>query len=76
LELDGRKWAVSHPSSITAGKIVPNWIRGYRGPRASLDIVENRKICLCRGHNPGHPVHIVHQRVEYNIKNLSVRYVN
>jgi hypothetical protein len=42
--LDGDEWSVSHLSHFMPKQRAPgtHWIRGWVGPRAGLDVVENR----------------------------------
>jgi hypothetical protein len=55
LLLDGGEWSVPCPGRFIPCEIVPgtHWIRGWVGPRASLDIVDKRKSCSCQVSNPG-----------------------
>jgi hypothetical protein len=47
--------AALYPRERTPGT---HWTGGCLGPRSGLDAKTRRKIlCLCRGLNPGHPVH-------------------
>jgi hypothetical protein len=54
LALDGDEWSASHPGRFTPGEIVPgtHWIEGWVGPRASLDVVEKKKILPLLGSEP------------------------
>jgi hypothetical protein len=44
--LDGGEWSTSGPGRFTPGERSPgtNWIGGWMGPRAGLDVVQERKI--------------------------------
>jgi hypothetical protein len=46
LALDGGEWSASGPYFFTPRVRAPdyNWIGGWVGPRAGLDVVEKRKI--------------------------------
>jgi len=60
LALDGHEWSVSCPSCFTPRERAPSThlIGGWVGPRASLNMVANRKNpYLCWESSPGHPVH-------------------
>jgi hypothetical protein len=44
--LDGQEWSASRPGRFTPGERAPSshWIRGWLGSKASLDVVEKKKI--------------------------------
>jgi hypothetical protein len=51
LALVGGEWSASHPCHFTPKEKAPNthWIRGWVGPRASLDAVEQKKFLTLLG---------------------------
>jgi len=60
LALDGGEWSPSHTSHFIPRERAPGtrWIRGWVGPRTSLDMMLKRKILSsCQESNPNHPAH-------------------
>jgi hypothetical protein len=57
-ELDGGEWSASRSGRFTPGERAPRtyWTGGWVDPRVGLDAVEERKILLLPGIEPGHPV--------------------
>jgi hypothetical protein len=60
LALAGGEWSASHPSHFTPGDKTSStrWIGGWVDPRASLDIMEKRKISCLRYTDEVWPVNV------------------
>jgi hypothetical protein len=54
--LDRTEWSASRLGRFTPWEIAPGThLIGWVGPRVGLDVLEKRKILICRKSNPGRP---------------------